>query len=110
MTKQAKQGDPVERAEQHVEQVEAKLEADQAELVTALGERAQVEQQQRQAGEGAVIKETIERLQAAAEPDPARVGYTVGVWGDRPYYRSNDGRFDTFDEQAMRAYVREQMV
>lgn len=105
-----KQGDAIEQAQEDVAQAEQHLEAAQVEVVEARQERAQAEQQQRQAGEGAVIEEQIAALRMAAESDAPRVGYSVGVWAGRPHYRANDGSFDTFDEDEMRAHVRRQIV
>lgn len=38
----------------------------------------------------------------------AEQGYSTSEWAGQPHFRSNDGKFDTFNEDAIRAYVAEQ--
>ena len=101
---------PVERAERDVATAEQHLEAAQTEVVEAHRGRLETEQAAAEMGQAAVIEQQVEALRAAAEADPGRIGYTVGVWGGRPHYRSNDGRVDSFDEEVVRRYARDQMV
>ncbi len=97
---------PIETAEGHVAKAEDQLEAAQVAVVEAHQERAEAEQANAEVGQAAVLEGQIEALREAAAPDETRIGYTVGAWNGKPHYRSNDGRFDTFDENAMRDYVR----
>jgi len=101
---------PIETAEQHVEKAEDQLQSAEAAVVEAHQERAQAEQASAEVGQAAVVEAQIDALREAAAPDETRMGYTVGAWNGRPHYRSNDGRFDSFDENAMRAYVRDRQA
>lgn len=98
--------DPVAVAEQDVSKAENQLEAAQVAVVEAHQERAEVAQASAETAQSAVLDQQIAALREAAAPDETRVGYTVGMWGGRPHYTSLDGRFDTLDEDAMRAYIR----
>ena len=97
---------PIESAVQDVQHAEAQLEEAQADVVIAHRERAQAEQAQAAESQGAVIEEQIAVLRESVAADAPRVGYTVDSWAGKPHYVSNDGRFDSFDEEAMRAYIR----
>ncbi len=98
--------DPIVVAEQDVSKAEGQLEAAQVAVVEAHQERAEAEQARAETAQAAVLDQQIAALREAAAPDETRIGYTVGMWGGRPHYRANDGRFDTLDEDAMRAYIR----
>ncbi len=97
---------PVAKAEQHVAKAEDQLEAAQVAVVEAHQERAEAQQASAESAQGAVLDQQIAALREAAAPDETRIGYTVGMWAGRPHYIANDGRFDTLDEGAMRAYIR----
>ncbi len=97
---------PTEAAEQDVTKAEAQLEEAQAEVVSAHRERAEAAQAQAEQDQGAVIEDQIAVLREAVKADAPRVGYTVDAWAGKPHYVSNDGRFDTLDEEAMQAYIR----
>ncbi len=98
--------DPIVAAEQDVSKAENQLEVAQVAVVEAHQERAAVEQSVAEVAQSAVLDQQIEQLREAAAPDSTRIGYTVGMWSGRPHYIANDGRFDTLDEDAMRAYIR----
>lgn len=97
---------PVAKAEQDVSKAENQLEAAQVAVVEAHQERAEAQQASAEVAQAAVLDQQIDALREAAAPDETRIGYTVGMWAGRPHYVSNDGRFDTLDEDAMRAYIR----
>ena len=97
---------PVDAAEQDVSKAEHQLEAAQVAVVEAHQERAEAQQSSAEVAQAAVLDQQIAQLREAAAPDPTRIGYTVGMWAGRPHYSANDGRFDTLDEDAMRAYIR----
>ena len=97
---------PVESAEQDVSKAENQLEAAQVAVVEAHQERAEAQQASAESAQAAVLDQQIVALREAAAPDETRIGYTVGMWAGRPHYLANDGRFDTLDEDAMRAYIR----
>lgn len=99
---------PIESAVQDVQHAEAQLEEAQAEVVTAHRERAEAAQAQAEQGQSAVIEDQIAVLREAGSDTTPRSGYTVNAWAGKPHYVSNDGRFDTFDEEAIKAFVQSQ--
>lgn len=98
--------DPIVVAEQDVSKAENQLADAQVAVVEAHQERAEAEQAVAASAQVAALEQQIAAVREAPAPDPVRVGYTESVWAGRPHYIADDGGFDTLDEDAMRAYIR----